>query len=52
MKKVKNILKLMFFGRSEGKGRGGESGYQTGPEPFFDVKFTFISKVLNFCMHF
>jgi hypothetical protein len=24
VKKVKNILKLMFFGRSERKGRGGE----------------------------
>jgi hypothetical protein len=22
---------LMFFGRSEGEGRGGESGFQTGP---------------------
>jgi len=24
-------LKLIFFGRSEGKGKGGESGFQTGP---------------------
>jgi hypothetical protein len=31
MKKVKNVLKLMFFGRSEGRGRRGESGFQTGP---------------------
>jgi hypothetical protein len=30
VKKFKNILKLMFFKRSERKGRGGGSGFQTG----------------------
>jgi hypothetical protein len=31
MKKVKNVLKLMFFERSKGKEREGESSFQTGP---------------------
>jgi hypothetical protein len=31
VKKVKNVLKLMFFGRSENKGRGGGGEFQSGP---------------------
>jgi hypothetical protein len=32
VKKVKNVLMLMFFGRSENKGRGGEGEFQTRPK--------------------
>jgi hypothetical protein len=31
MKKVKNVLKLMFFGRNKNKERGGKEEFQTEP---------------------
>jgi hypothetical protein len=40
VKKIKNVLKLIFFWRSERKGREGESDFQTG--------LTFLS---NFVIH-
>jgi hypothetical protein len=31
LKKIKNVLKLIFFGKSEKNERGGEKGFQTEP---------------------
>jgi hypothetical protein len=31
VKKVKNVLRLIFFGGSENKGRGGGGEFQTRP---------------------
>jgi hypothetical protein len=51
MKKVKNVLKLKFFGRSEGKERGGENDFQTGPHVFLKILMGYVDLIFNYyCM--